>query len=279
MQYLGHLVQKIFLISLLTLGVLVMMGCSDSSDPNPTPSTIEGTWSGVIQDTYYCEGSAVTFQIDISDSAISQTGGTFNWLGTTGSITKASEQNYDITIDDGVGGVVTGRLYTDPSINYAVIAFFSGSSRQDGLVGILQKGPLTDVSYQESDLVGNWQGTAVNVDADLTVTNSHNSSASISMGTVLSMTGMDGDGSFNAPLSTEPDFAGIILEPGYESYGMYVSGWGAASQVQWGATNYDALYALSRDKTVLAAAFVRSVCSTTVFSDSPSPKLVLWKKQ
>jgi len=58
-----------------------------------------------------------------------------------------------------------------------------------------------------------------------------------------------------------------------------VSGWGGADQVDWSGSLYDALYALSYDKSVLAVGFLRSVCDGDIFLDLPDQKFAIWTRQ
>lgn len=263
-------------LAVLLLIVLVFAGQCPGATGGGETATIEGTWAGVVNHTYYCESGPDTIQLDIAGATITITGGTTFTIDTTGTIAQQAgqAQAFNVTLDD--GGDVSGQLFVDPAINYAVLVIYDGPvpGANEGFVGVLQKGTLTGVTYQESDLVGNWEGIAVRVDANFEVTESSASSATITQPGGLILNGTDGDGSFSAG---DP---GIILEAGLESAGIYVSGWGVANQVVWpGPSNYDALYALSSDKTVLAVGFLTSVCDSSIFADLPSQKFAIWVRQ
>ena len=174
------------------------------------------------------------------------------------------------------GGSLAGQLFVDPAKKYALLVIYSSPGGDEGIVGVLQKGTLTSVTYQKSDLVGSWAGVAVRVNTSFEVTESSASTATITMPNELELSGTDGDGSYSAPE------VGIDLESEFVDYGIYVSGWGSANQVGWpGDDSYDALYALSYDKSVLAVAFLDSVCSSGIFSAAnlPNQKFALWLKQ
>ena len=250
------------------LSVVLLAGCVSEEDPE---ATIEGTWAGVVNHTYYCESEPSTIQLDITGTTITITGGDTFTIDTTGSVSQQTGQAYTVTLND--GGSVQGQLFVDPAKNYALLVIYSGPGADEGYVGVLQKGTLTSATYQESDLVGNWAGVAVRVNANFEVTESSESSATITNGDGLALSGTDGDGSFSAATP------GIVLESGYETAGIYVSGWGSANQVDWPGNSYDAIYVLSYDKTVLAVGFLTSVCTTNIFSDLPSQKFAIWIKQ
>jgi hypothetical protein len=243
-------------------------------EPQDPEATIEGTWVGVMNHTYYCEESPGTTQIDITGTTITITGGDFFTIDATGSITQQTDLSYTVTLND--NGDIQGQMFVDAGKNFALLVIYSSSGGDEGIVGVLQKGTLTSVSYQESDLVGSWAGVAVRVNTSFEVTESSASSATITEPSGLALSGTDGDGSFSATA------AGIVLESGYEDTGIYVSGWGGANQVSWpGDELYDALYVLSYDKSVLAVAFLRSVCWANIFNEAnlPDQKFALWIKQ
>jgi hypothetical protein len=232
-----------------------------------------------VNHTYYCESSPDTIQLDITGSTITIKGGSISDftfpIDTTSTITQQTGQAYTLTLND--GSSVPGQLFVDPVKNYALLVIYSGPGAEEGYVGVLQKGTLTSATYQESDLVGSWAGVAVRVNANFEVTESSESSATITNGAGLALSGTDGDGSFSAATP------GIILESGYETAGIYVSGWGSASQVDWPGNSYDAIYVLSYDKSVLVVGFLTGfgggLCSTSIFSDLPSQKFAIWIKQ
>jgi hypothetical protein len=121
---------------------------------------------------------------------------------------------------------------------------------------------------------------AARVDAGYSVTDSYGITATVTAPDGLALTGQDGDGSFSAAAP------GILLETDSQQNpypGLYVSGWSSANQVVWpdlgqsGA--YDALYALSYDKSVLAVGFLSSVCSQQIFNNLPAQKFALMTRQ
>ncbi|HUV08955.1 MAG TPA: hypothetical protein VMX75_14580, partial [Spirochaetia bacterium] len=181
------------------------------------------------------------------------------------------DQAYTVTLDN--GGSVPAQLFVDPGKNYALFVIYEYPGADEGYVGVLQKGTLTSATYQESDLVGNWAGVAVRVDANFEVTESSASTATITNPAGLQLSGTDGDGSFTAAAP------GIVLELGLENDGIYVSGDGGANQVDWSGDLYDAIYALSYDKMVMAVGFLKGLCNSSIFSDLPTQKFAIFIKQ
>jgi hypothetical protein len=255
--------------------ILVLTGCTKGET-----GTIEGTWAGVLLYTYYCEGGAETIQLDIEGSTITITGGTISDYpfspGTDGTIVQQTgqAQAYNVVLNQ--DGSILGQLFVDPTINFALLVLYQSPTVSRGFVGILQKGELTSTTYDESDLLGDWAGVAVRVNNDLEVTESSESTATITAPDGLELNGTDGDGAFSALAQ------GIAIVPVYGSgAGAYVSGDTdiGVNQVSWDGDFYEALYALSYDKTILAVAFIKGLCNFTIFDDLPSQKFALWIKQ
>jgi len=253
---------------------MMLASCVGEEDPE---ATIEGTWAGVMHHTYYCENEPSTIQLDITETTITITSGSTFTTDIAGTITQQTGQvqAYNVTLND--GGSIQGQLFVDPTKNYALLVIYSGPSANVGYVGVLQKGDLTSTTYQESDLEGNWAGVAVRVNANFEVTESSESSATITNPSGLALSGTDGDGSFSAAAP------GIALQSGYETLGIYVSEDGGTSQVDWSGDLYDAIYFLSYDKMVLAVAFLSDsdggLCGFTIFNELPSQKFAIWLKQ
>jgi hypothetical protein len=252
------------------LAVVALAGCPTAATSS---GTVEGTWAGSLSSTYYCEGSPETIQFSITGTTVTITGGTAFATETAGSITKQTEQAYTIELD--IEGIVDGQLFIDTAKNYALLVIRSSAGGNYGFVGVLQKGALSAFTCQQSDLLGTWAGVAARVDANFQVTNTSTSTATISDSEGLVLSGSDGDGTFGASAPA------IILEPGYQTAGIFVSGWSSANQIGWPdlEASFDALYALSFDKKVLAVAFLTSVCSSSIFDNLPSQKFALWVRQ
>ena len=257
---------------------MLVAGCVSEEDPGTQDedpeATIEGTWAGVMNHTYYCEAEPSTIQFDITGTTITITGGTTLANELTGTVTKQTDQSYTVTLID--DGDLYGQLFVDTAKNYALLVIYSSPSSDSGFVGVLQKGEITSTTFQESDLVGSWAGVAVRVNTNFEVTESSASSATITNPEGLELNGSDGDGSFSA---TAP---GIVLESDeHETLGVYISGGGGANQVDWSGNLYDAIYVLSNDKTVLAVGFLEGACDTDIFSDVniPNQKFAIWLKQ
>ncbi|MFP4431021.1 MAG: hypothetical protein ACLFPV_07215, partial [Spirochaetaceae bacterium] len=230
--------------------------------------------------TYYCEAEPGLTELSIAGDSVTVTGGTGLPIDLTGSLTEQAPGRYTVAFDN--DGEQPGLLIFDQDAQYAT--FVSDDSpvngNREGYVGLLQKSPLQDVSYTETDLVGSWSGVAARVDAGYSVTESYEITAEVTEPDGLALSGQDGDGSFSA---SPP---GIVLDNDSQQDPypeLYVSGWSSANQVIWPdlgqSGGYDALYALSYDKSVLAVGFLTSVCSTTIFNNLPAQKFALMSRQ
>ena len=256
------------------LSIVLLTSCVGEEDSQDPEATIEGTWVGVLNHTYYCEATPDTIQLDITGTTITITGGNTLATDLTGTVTNQTDQSYTVTLID--DGELHGQLFVDAAKNFALLVIYASPSADSGYVGVLQKGETTSTTFQESDLVGSWAGVAVRVNTSFEVTESSASSATITNPEGLELNGSDGDGSFSA---TAP---GIVLESDeHQTLGVYISGGGGASQVDWTEDSYDAIYVLSNDKTVLAVAFLEGACQPSIFSDInlPNQKFALWLKQ
>ncbi len=243
--------------------VVVLAGCAASSD-SPV-GTVEGTWAGVMQDTYFCEGGHNTIQLNITGSTIAITAGETFTTDTTGTFTRQSEQAYLVALDY-AEGVVEGQFFVDGTKNYALLVIRSFPTSDFAIVGVLQKGSLTAFTCQESDLIGTWAGVAARVDANFEVTESAASTATITMPEGLALSGSDGDGTFQT--------TGITLA-GADA-GIYTS-----DTVTWpqAETSAYAIYALSFDKKALAVAFLTDLCVYEVLTVLPNQKFAVWVRQ
>lgn len=245
------------------IATAILTSCADCGfEPEPEPPTMDGTWAGVVSDTYACEGGSYTLEIVISGSDITVTGGTVLLAGTTGTLTHQEGNAYTVMMD--ITEPAEGQLFVDAERNYGV--FFLHLVPTAGymyVVGVLQKGSLADVTYTEDDLVGEWAGAAAHVNADLEVTWTSTSSATMYESAGIILDGTDGDG----------DFAGLLYldDP---LLGTYASG-----PVDWPAFSREALCALSLDKKALAVAFLTDACEYELDLVLPDQKFTLWLKQ
>jgi hypothetical protein len=256
------------------LGVLLLAGCDSSSKS----STVEGTWAGFVNSTYYCESGAQTVELEIDGTAVRITGGTAFGLQVTGTLTRKSDQEYAIVLND--GGALSGLVFFDAARGYALLVIDESPTLAFAQVGVLQKSALSSVTYAESDLVGSWAGVAARIDASYQVTGTSTSTATISNLGGLALSGTDGDGAFSAPVTPgDPDpVPGVVLAYDGTS-GLYVSGSNGANAVDWPTETYSAIYALSYDKNVLAAAFLTDLCNYQLTDELPAQKFALWTRQ
>ena len=247
------------------LAAAVLSGCADCQVET---GTIEGTWAGVISDTYFCEGGSYTIELDIEGSTITVTGGTVTegafplmGAGTTGTLTHQSGEAYTLTLE--IEETAEGQLYVDPQIGYGLLFVHTYPSDEGAFVlGAMQKGALEELTFQDSDLVGDWEGVAVRVDAGLAVTSTTTSSATMYESAGVILDGTDGDGDFSGLITLDP------FDPVF------------VGSVDWPpSTSYEAIGTLSFDKQVLAIAFLTSDCEYNLDLVLPDQKFALWVKQ
>jgi hypothetical protein len=270
-------------VGVVAAAAVVLAACFDNAPIDElTPNgegaelNIDGTWSGVVTRTYYCEAEPALVELSIADGSITVTGGGALPVDLGGTVTEQSPGRFTIAFDN--DGEQPGLLVFDLQGQYATFVSDDGplGGNRQGYVGLLQKESIQNVSYTETDLVGEWSGVAARVDDDYAITDSYDISAAITAPDGLALSGEDGDGEFSAEIPA------IVLETDFEQTpypGLYVSGGGGANQVIWpelGQTGaYNALYALSYDKEVLAVGFLTSLCSTDIFDDLPAQKFAL----
>jgi hypothetical protein len=227
-------------------------------------ATTEGTWSGVVSDTYFCEGGSFPIEIEITDTAIVVTGGSAFTVGTTGSLTHQSGEAYTVSFDLGTAG--EGQFYVDPLMNWGLLVVHTSSASYNYVVGVLQKGALGPASFVENDLVGDWKGSEFRVDANLTVTSTSASSATVTSPAGLHLEGTDGDGNFSGDLALDDGTVGVYTSPGFVLWPgppltLYVLG------------------TLSPDKQVFAVAFLTSLCEYNLDTVLPEQKFAIWVRQ
>jgi hypothetical protein len=233
--------------------------------------TIEGTWSGVVHHTYYCEGGPSTIELQVTGSTITVSAGSTYTPPVSGSITQGADRDYTFDLAG-----IKGQIYTDAGRNYALFVAETSPGSSGGYVGLLQKGSLSSATYNLGDLAGSWSGQAVRL-SPYAVTTVLSSSATISGAAALN--GTDTESSFSA--------AAIELHGGNENFGVYASDWSNPVTFVPGG-NHEAMYVLSNDKTAMAVAFLLDdgstsggICDTTAFGTAKLPlhKFALWIKQ
>jgi hypothetical protein len=257
---------------MVAIAAFAVAGCGPAID-------IDGTWSGVIYHSYYCEAVPQTIQIEIVEGTITITGGDADGSafpeGISGPVAPLNEEEangfFVITLESGED-IYNGTLVVDSKAGYAVILLDAGpydalSDYRYGYAGVLQLGALQTITYSEPDLVGEWAGVAVRVDDTFNITSSSQSTATVtSEEEILGLSGEDGDGAFVAE--------------GTVSYDVDSPGIFTAFQVLWGEEDRDMLAFMSFDKQYLAVAFLESLCGYgNVFTNLPAQKFALWKRQ
>ena len=251
--------------TLVALFVLLISACSQADSP---PSGDSNLWSGVSQDLYVCEGAALPLQLSFEGTNVTVTQSDSFGLpaGTAGTVTSSDGTEKVIAFTG--ASVTVGRFITDASGRHALLVLHNETGAIDGnMVAVLQSGTPALPGFADADLVGNWAGTAIRVDANLAVTSSAASTVQVTNPAGLALDGSDGDGAFSAG-------AGVV------SLADAVNGvWLSSGTVDWSGQSLDAIAVLADDKSVIAVAFVTDTCSGTVFTDMPSQKFAVWRRQ
>lgn len=164
-------------VSALLLAALVLLaGCATSSDSegddgSASLSDLEGTWRGTIE---YDTGEGPDrggITVVVSGDTLSVTsplGGPFS-----GRIAHEQGNIYSFEMSDGT----TGGFLVDDAARHA--AFLD----EDESFGVVEKGASalneSTVNFSAGDFVGSWNGTTVELDSAMNITDTYASSASI----------------------------------------------------------------------------------------------------
>lgn len=260
--------------TLVAVAALALAACFENSPVDElTPDgtlDIDGTWSGVVTTSYYCEATHDTLEFSVSGLDVTVTGGSLLPIDTTGSLTEQSTGRYSVSFD--YDGGLPGLLIFNAGGEYATLVTEELFNSSEGQLAVLQKAALPDPlpSKSESDLVGDWAGTGVRLDSAYSITESYGSSATIASGDGLYIsTGEDQDGTFSTGQGD------VILA---NSIGIFAS----PTPVAWATSDdYYALYALSYNNDILAVAFLTDLCNSPNFdaTNLPNQKFALWQRQ
>jgi hypothetical protein len=243
----------------MVVGAMMLAGCSNCTLPPVTP---DGTWSGVVSDSYR-EGASYTIEIDVDGSTVSVTDGDSSLVDATGTLTHQDGEAYTVALDLASGG--EGQLFIDPTATYVMLVVHASNAGYDYLIGVLQKGSLGAISFVENDLVGDWAGTEFRVDAGLEVTSTSDSTASVTDPDGLYLAGTDGDGNFYGPFHLLDGTVGV-----YES---------SLDTVGWPLFSRYALGTMSVDKQIFAVAFLTGKYENTLDEVLPDQKFAIWVRQ
>ena len=253
---------------LVAAAFLALAGCFPNSPAGPID--IDGTWSGVVTSSYYCEASYWTLQFVVDDLDVTVTGGSLLPDGTTGSLTEQSNGRYTVSFD--YEGALPGVLIFDGDGQYAAFVGEETFNSNEGQLAVLQKAELPDPPpvKSETDIVADWSGIGVRVNENYGITESYESVATIASGDGLYISsGEDQDGTFSTGQGD------VVLA---DSSGIFAS----PSTVTWDTSDdYYALYALSYESDVLAVAFLTDLCNSPNFdaASRPNQKFALWFRQ
>lgn len=282
----GRALARTALAAVATLALAACFENSPVDDLTPDGTLdIDGTWSGVVTTTLIgteVPESPGTIEFSISGDEVQVTGGTAattSFSGVSaGTLTDQGGGLFAVAFEN--DGVQRGVFVFDAAGEYAAFVVDESSAPSDGYVSVLQKADLQSASHTEDDLVGDWDGIAVRVDSEYTITDSSPSTATISdpdpQSQGVDLSGSDGDGTFTAEAQS---YAGVRL---YDAIGLYETGLSEDS-VDWSDdSSYWAIYALSYDTNVLAVAFLNSDIWGTgpgPMEDLPAQKFALWQRQ
>jgi hypothetical protein len=244
----------------MVFAAMMLAGCSNCTLPPVTP---DGTWSGVVSNSYREGEDGYTIELDIDGSVISITDGDSSLVDATGTLTQQNGEAYTVALDLATAG--EGQLFIDPTATYALLIVHASDAGYDYLIGVLQKGSLGAISFVEDDLVGDWAGTEFRVDAGLEVTSTSESTASVTDPDGLYLAGTDADGNFYGPLHLLDSTVGV-----YES---------SFDTVGWPLFSRYALGTMSADKQVFAVAFLTEKYEYTLDEVLPDQKFAVWVRQ
>lgn len=242
--------------------------------------TIDGTWSGVGSHTYYCESGPETVQFSLSGESIALSDGSATEylfpVNMPGTLVEQFPGRYAVIFDS--DEPLAGLLIVDAGGSYAILvmdapAFNEGN--RNGFVAVLRKAPLSAVTVNETDLVGEWSGVTVRVNASFEVTASSASSAVVSNPDGLELAGQDDEGPLVGGIALS-----TLIEPS-SNPGIWESRSGNPAQVLWSDLDVtrDAVYLMSADKSVVAVAFLTSLCDQSIFHDLPAQRFALWARE
>lgn len=247
----------------------LISGCASKDDDSGSnkAGTIEGTWKGKLQDTYYCEGTASPLEISISGNNVTVVSGDVLGANVSGTITQQNAQSFELKLTSDTR-TLSGTVLADKNFNYLTIATIA-STASDGDIGIFYRSDM-DVVYTINDIVGEWSGTGVYVDSNFSVTESFDSNITVTNDGSIQIQGTDTDGSF----AGDGILPAIALEQSFDhaDSGVFVSGApDAASTVVWSSQPLDGLYVMSPDKKAIAVNYLISNCGGGVYNQTNLP--------
>jgi hypothetical protein len=160
----------------------------------PAPATnLGGTWSGTLEDsTLVMHTVEVTIDATGKITLIKQDSTTLT--GLTGSVFVAGTNLYSFSFSDGTHG----GFYADASATH--VAFLDENTN----IGVLQKGATLPLpAFAAGDVAGSWTGYNVDLNANLGVTRTFNSNATVNNDATRTFSGADAvAGAFSGSLPT-----------------------------------------------------------------------------
>ena len=277
---------KVRLVSmLLVMLFLQLLGCTSKDDENNNNNTNQivstdatGTWNGVVIDSYYCESGAETIQMVVNENDLTVTVGS-NGAVWSSTVMEPSANGYTVkyTVKDMSANATdtaerSGQIDIDANFKYAVVVMQSKYGGNTGFIGVLEKSPATNISYQDSDLVGSWSGYSFQIDAGFNLQSSDTSDLTVaSSATGLTVSGTDGSQMISGD-------APAITNNGSTS-AVFTSGDGGNPMLSWGGMAKNAIFVLSSDKKALAAGFIDGLCNYSLFDTLDQQKFFVWTKQ
>lgn len=239
---------------------------------------LQGNWYGRVLSSYACESAVRDLALSIEGAAV-----TSNWYErvATGQVQQEGAQAFTLglSIDSPENEEnpqpdqqYRAQLFVHPSGQYAVFVARQESSEGVGGsldIAILQKGeaPGEPSSPVSADFAGDWQGTGLELNDDLSLAEEFPSSGAFVASDGLGLDGTDRDG----------DFSGSSSGP--------ESGAWWASFVPQGDAEFGIITLMSNDLQVLALAMLRrqsvdnsALCDLSEKSDMSLHKFGLWTK-
>jgi hypothetical protein len=235
--------------------------------------SLQGTWSGRLLPSYVCESSVARVQLTIEGTTV-----TSSWPAVATSPTGEVEQQAGraftfglVVVDESLTQDYRAQLFVHPSGQYALVVlqsyFETGVSPTINLA-LLQKAEPSETDPPPDALLGDWQGTGIELDGAFEVVDQFESSGSFVSTEGMVLSGTDRDGAFG----------GIVVDGG--------NGWSAAPDATQDPNQLGIMTLTSDDEKVLAVAMLRDLSEDNSalcnlddpYADMSVHKFALWDK-
>lgn len=233
-------------------------------------ATLQGAWTGHIHSSYVCESNAQAIELTVEGSTLTRG-------GVTGEVEQQAGQAFTFALSQTADPLQTyvGQLFLHRSGKYALyveLGFYQGERAGEIALAILQKAPSTPPETTEEDVLGDWQGTGLELGEGFAVVEQFPSRGIFRATEGVVVDGEDRDGAFS----------GLVQQEVYEEPEPAFLSWEALQ----GSNPIGILTLMSDDKQVLAVALLReldendgALCDLTdPYADMSVHKFALWTK-